>query len=76
MNTDRAAVVAAWLAIRPRGPVCERWRAFPNFYFDIGPRPSRRHLLIRDDPTGAFSPENARWHIARWYRRRRLIAKG
>jgi hypothetical protein len=30
-----------------------------NFYFDVGPRPSRRHLVIRDDPTGAFEPSNA-----------------
>jgi hypothetical protein len=25
-------------------------------YFDVGKRPLWRHLLIRDDPTGAFEP--------------------
>jgi hypothetical protein len=42
------------------------WRAFPNFYFDVGKPPSRRHLLIGDDPRGEFSPANARWRVARW----------
>jgi len=37
----------------------ERWRSFPNFYFDVGKRPTWRHLLIRDDPAGAFEPCNA-----------------
>jgi hypothetical protein len=35
------------------------WRSFSNFYFDVGKRPSWRHLLIRDDPAGEFSPGNA-----------------
>jgi hypothetical protein len=43
-------VFAAWLAIRYRGPICARWRSFVNFYLDVGPRPSWRHLLIRTDP--------------------------
>jgi hypothetical protein len=42
-------VFAAWVAIRSRGPICERWCSFSNFYFDVGKRPSWRHLLIRDD---------------------------
>jgi len=32
-------VVAAWLAIRTRGPLCERWRSFVNFYSDVGQKP-------------------------------------
>jgi hypothetical protein len=67
----RSPVFAAWLAIRSRGKVCERWRSFSNFYFDVGKRPSWRHLQIRDDSSGGFSPGNARWQVARWYRRRR-----
>ena len=62
---------AAWLAIRSRGPVCERWRSFPSFYLDVGPRPSWRHLLIRNDMAGDFEPGNARWRIAPGYRRSR-----
>lgn len=62
----------AWLAIQRRGPVCERWRSFPLFRFDVGERPSWRHLFVRDDPSGEFSPTNARWQIARpRYQRRR-----
>jgi hypothetical protein len=34
-------------------------------------KPEGRHLLIRDDPTGAFEPGNARWRIAARYRWRR-----
>jgi hypothetical protein len=60
--------VLAWFAIQQRGPVCRRWRSFANFYSDVGPRPSWRHLLIRDDPTGVFSPDNAHWRIAKFYR--------
>jgi hypothetical protein len=71
----RSPVFALWLAIQKRGPVCERWRSFSNFYFDVGKPPSWRHLLIRDDPAGAFSPGNARWQVARWYRRRRPTAR-
>jgi hypothetical protein len=64
-------VFAMWLAIQSRGPVCERWRSFGNFYADVGNKPSWRHLLIRDDPTGAFEPGNAGWRIASRYRWRR-----
>jgi hypothetical protein len=67
----RSPIFNAWLAIQQRGRVCERWRSFSNFYFDVGKRPTWRHLLIRDDPTGAFSPENSRWQVARPYMRRR-----
>jgi hypothetical protein len=51
---------ATLLAIQSR-PACERWRSFGNFYRDVGKPPSWRHLLIRDDPTGEFSPSNAGW---------------
>jgi hypothetical protein len=67
---------ATWLAIQSRGPICKRWCAFPIFYFDVGPRPSWRHLLIRDDPTGEFGPGNAGWRIAARYRWRRPTAQG
>jgi hypothetical protein len=63
----RSPVFSAWMAIL-RGPVCERWRSFGNFYADVGKRPTWRHLLIRDDTSGEFSPSNARWQIAKWYR--------
>lgn len=64
----RSPIFAAWLA---RGPVCARWASFSNFYRDLGPRPTWRHLHIRDDPTGAFELGNARWRVAARYRWRR-----
>jgi hypothetical protein len=68
----RSPIFALWLAIQRRGPVCARWRSFGTFYRDVSPKPSWRHLLIRTDPTAEFSPDNARWQVARWYQRRRL----
>jgi hypothetical protein len=59
----RTPVFSGWSAIRSRGPVCDRWRSFPYFYADVGKRPSWRHLVIRDDPSGAFEPGNAGWQI-------------
>jgi hypothetical protein len=64
----RSPVFSAWMAALARGPVCERWRSFAKFYADVGKRPTWRHLLIRDDPTGAFGPGNARWQVAKRYR--------
>jgi hypothetical protein len=64
----RSPVFAAWLAIQSRGRVCERWRSFASFYFDVGKPPTWRHLLIRDDTSGEFSPDNARWQVAKRYR--------
>jgi hypothetical protein len=64
----RSFEFATWLAIRSRGPVCRRWLAYPNFRRDVGPRPSWRHLLVRDDTSGAFEPGNAKWVVAKTYR--------
>jgi hypothetical protein len=66
---------AMWLAIQRRGPVCERWRSFGNFYRDVHPKPTWRHLLVRDDTRRPFSPNNARWQVGRRYRSRRSTAR-
>ena len=66
----RSPVFAMWLAIQARGPVCARWRSFGTFYRDVGKQPTWRHLLCRDDSSREFSPSNARWQVAKWYRRR------
>ena len=66
---------AAWSAIRSRDPANEVWCSFVDFYLDVGPRPSWRHLVVRDDPAGGFEPGNARWQIGPRYRRRRSTAR-
>jgi hypothetical protein len=66
---------ATWLAIKKRGPVCRRWRCYANFRRDVGPKPSWRHLVIRDDASFPFEPSNARWRIAKPYRSPRATAR-
>ena len=63
----RSPLFHTWLALAKRGPVSARWKSFSVFYSDVHPKPSWRHLLVRDDPTGEFSPGNAHWRLARWY---------
>ena len=61
----RNASAIAHGARSDRAARSERWRSFPNFYADVGPRPSWRHLLIRDDPVGEFEPGNAQCELQR-----------
>jgi hypothetical protein len=42
--------------------VCARWiRDFAAFLHDIGPRPSVRHTLDRENTAGNYTPKNTRW---------------
>ncbi len=68
----RSPVFAAWLAVT-KGPCCARWRNFPAFYADIGPRPSWAHLVVRSDTSRPFEPGNAGWQVAKWHRSPRAM---
>ena len=42
--------------------VCDRWRnSFLDFYADLGPRPSKRHSLEREEVNGDYEPGNVHW---------------
>jgi hypothetical protein len=41
--------------------LCERWRDFANFYADMGPRPSPKHTVEREDNDRGYEPGNCVW---------------
>lgn len=41
--------------------VCERWRSFDNFMEDMGPKPSPKYSIERDDVNKGYEPGNCFW---------------
>ena len=41
--------------------VCTRWLVFENFIKDMGPKPSPKHSLEREDNDRGYTPLNCRW---------------
>lgn len=41
--------------------VCDRWRDFPSFYDDMGPRPTLQHSIERVRSSGNYEPGNCKW---------------
>lgn len=55
--------------------VCDRWSEFPEFYSDMGARPSQRHEIDRADNDKGYSPENCRWVLPEENSRNRSSTK-
>lgn len=43
--------------------VCERWRDFENFFYDMGEPPSPAHTLERCSVLDDFAPEYCEWVV-------------
>lgn len=46
--------------------VCKRWRfSVEDFARDIGKRPSTKHVIVRSNTRGHFTPSNCRWGLSK-----------
>lgn len=49
--------------------VCDRWHSFSNFLADMGPRPTPKHSVEREDNNGDYCPENCVWLLRKYQNR-------
>ena len=46
--------------------ICSRWiNSFPNFFSDVGERPSRRYSIDRINNNGDYGPYNCKWSTSK-----------
>lgn len=52
--------------------VCDRWNDFSLFLADMGPRPSPKHSIDRENNDGNYEPGNCRWATRKVQNRNRI----
>lgn len=55
-----------WESYGGRGiSVCAEWDRFETFLADLGPKPTARHSIERENNDGNYEPGNCRWATAK-----------
>lgn len=55
----------AWKNMHSKGSVCEEWYTFTNFLYDMGRKPSTRHVVTRRNSKIGFTRSNCYWQVYR-----------
>lgn len=72
-NNKQTTEYNAWRSLRNRKvPMVPEWKHFKQFIEDVGERPTRLHLLSRQDINKPHGPNNTYWRNADDERKQRL----